>query len=277
MDKDNSSLFCALCGFLVCFVSKIFMDVNFDLQGRVALITGAGRGIGLGIARGLASRGCAVAIQDIELDVAQTAVAEIQSSGGRTLALGGDISDLSLPPILVESTMRELGGLHVLINNAAIQQRAHWLEFTPDEIEKEWRANLIAPILLCQRAVPVFREQNWGRIINLGSIQGKGGNARMLPYAMSKAALENMTRGLARELGPDNITVNLIAPGYFNTWRNRDDFQTPEDFEQRGRHLPLRRVGQPEDCAGIAVLLCSDAGSYITGQTIYVDGGLSAR
>src|SRR5215212_8710274 len=108
-------------------------SVNFDMEGRVALITGAGRGIGRGIARGLASRGCAVAIQDIDLEVAQAAVAEIEDSGGRALALGGDISDLSLPESLVENTVRELGGLHVLINNAAIQQRASWLEFTPDE------------------------------------------------------------------------------------------------------------------------------------------------
>ena len=247
------------------------------MQGRVALITGAGRGIGQGIARGLASQGCAVAIQDIELDVAQAAAAEIVESGGHAIALGGDIGDLALPETLIEATRRELGGLHVLINNAAIQKEENWLALTAHEMERQWRADVIAPVRLCQLAVPIFRAQKWGRIINLGSIQGKGGNPGMMPYAMSKAALENMTRGLARDLGPDSITVNMISPGYFNTWRNRDQFQTPEDFEKRSQWMPLRRIGEPEDCAGIALLLCSAAGSYITGQNIYVDGGLSSR
>ena len=247
------------------------------MQGRVALITGAGRGIGQGIARGLASQGCAVAIQDIELDVAQAAAAEIVENGGRAIALGGDIGDLALPETLVEATRCELGGLHVLINNAAIQKEENWLALTAHEMERQWRADVIAPVRLCQLAVPIFRAQKWGRIINLGSIQGKGGNPGMMPYAMSKAALENMTRGLARDLGPDSITVNMISPGYFNTWRNRDQFQTPEDFEKRSQWMPLRRIGEPEDCAGIALLLCSAAGSYITGQNIYVDGGMSAR
>lgn len=247
------------------------------MQGRVALITGAGRGIGQGIARGLASAGCAVAIQDIDEAAAQDAVAEICQSGGKAIALGGDIGDLALPEQLVEATRRELGGLHVVINNAAIQKQESWLETMPEEMERQWRADVIAPVRLCQLAVPIFREQKWGRILNLGSIQGKGGNPGMMPYAMSKAALHNMTLGLARELGPDGITVNMISPGYFNTWRNRDQFQTPEDFEKRGQWLPLRRVGEPEDCAGIALLLCSEAGGYITGQNIYVDGGMSAR
>lgn len=254
------------------------MDIpTFDMTGRVALITGAGRGIGFGIARGLASQGCAVAIQDIELDVAHEAAAQIEKEGGRALPLAGDISDLSLPAELIEDTRRELGGIHVLINNAAIQHEISWMEETIAEFEREWRANLLAPIELCRLCVPIFREQKWGRIINVGSIQGKGGNPTMLPYAMSKAALENMTKGISRELAEAGITVNMISPGYFNTWRNRDQFQTPEDFEKRSRWVPLKRIGEPEDCAGAALLLCSEAGSYITGQTLYIDGGISAR
>ncbi len=250
---------------------------SFDMTGRVALVTGAGRGIGKGMAQGLAAHGCAVAIQDIELDVAQEAADEIVNSGGRALALGGDVGNLALLEKWIEQTQCELGGLHVLINNAAIQKEGSWLEETPEEFEREWRANLLAPVRLCQLCVPIFKAQKWGRIINVGSIQGKGGNAGMLPYSMSKAALENMTKGLSRPLGQDGITVNMIAPGYYNTWRNRDQFQTPEDFEKRSQWIPLKRIGEPEDCAGAALLLCSDAGSYITGQTLYVDGGMSVR
>ena len=201
-------------------------DFSFDMTGRVALITGAGRGIGKGIALGLASYGCAVAIQDIELDVAQKVADEIKASGARALALGGDVGDLSLLEKWIEQTQSELGGLHVLINNAAIQKEGSWLEEAPEEFEREWRANLLGPIRLSQLSVPIFKAQKWGRIVNVGSIQGKSGNAGMLPYAMSKAALENMTKGLARDLGEHGITINMISPGYFNTWRNRDQFQS---------------------------------------------------
>ncbi len=99
----------------------------------------------------------------------------------------------------------------------------------------------------------------------------------MLPYSMSKSALENLTKALARDLATDGITVNMIAPGYFNTWRNREQFQKPEDFERGGKWVPMGRVGEPDDAGGLAVFLCSDASSYITGQTIFLDGGMSAR
>jgi len=248
------------------------------MDGRAALITGAGRGIGLGITRALASAGCAVAIQDIDADVARAEAEAIERAGGRAIAIGGDIADLSLPHRLVEQTVRQLGGLHVLVNNAAIQIEKDWLELSLDQITGQVNADLIAPLLLCQRAVPVFRGQRFGRIINIGSIQQKSGNPAMLPYAMSKAALENMTKGLARELAPEGITVNLLAPGYFNTWRNRDQFRTPQDLVDRGRtYVPMGRIGEPHDCAGIALVLASDAGGYVTGQTIYVDGGMSVR
>ena len=250
---------------------------NFNLDGKVALVTGAGRGIGLAIAQVLASAGCAVAIQDIEKDVAQNAIDEIVKLGGRGLALGGDITDLDLPRFLVEKTQENLGGLHILVNNAAIQIDKSWLELSREEIERQLRADQIAPILLCQFVAPLFKWQNWGRVLNIGSIQGCKGNPNMLAYSMSKSALENMTRALARDLAPHNVTVNNLCPGFFDTWRNRRDFPNEEEKRKRGEWLPAKRVGDPQDCAGLALLLCSEAGSYITGQTIYVDGGLSVR
>src|SRR5947209_11013309 len=134
------------------------------------------------------------------------------------------------------------------------------------------------PILIAQAAVPHFQRQRWGRILNIGSIQGLRGNAEMLPYAMSKAALANMTRVLARQHAGEGITANLIAPGWFNTYRNRGDFPMPGALAEKGRrHIPIGRIGEPRDAAGLALLLCSPAGEYITGQTVYVDGGLSAK
>jgi NAD(P)-dependent dehydrogenase (short-subunit alcohol dehydrogenase family) len=244
------------------------------MDGKVALITGAGRGIGLGMAQGLASVGCAIAIQDIEEGVARESAEQIKAGFKvETIAMGGDIGDLSLPEKLVKTTRERLGGIHVLINNAAIQSQQSWLDLSVEHMENELRADLIAPILLCQKVTPIFQSQQWGRIINVGSIQQRGGNTGMLSYSLSKAALEKFTIALAKSLAKDQITVNNIAPGWFNTLRNRHDLATPQIVKERGKNVPIGRVGEPEDCAGIAMLLCSDAGSYITGQTIYVAGG----
>lgn len=253
------------------------MSTNFRVDGKIALVTGAGRGIGLAIAKALAASGALVAIQDIELGVAQKEADAINASGGKAIALGGDIGDATLPERLIQETVSSLGGLHILINNAAIQVKRHWMESTPDELERLLRADLIAPIRLCQLAVPIFKAQRFGRIINIGSIQQKSGNVTMLGYSLSKAALVKFTMAIARDLAKDQITVNLIAPGWVNTYRNRADFTSPEDLKEKGRHIPLGRIAEPEDHVGMALLLCSEAGSYITGQSIHVDGGLSAR
>lgn len=252
------------------------MSTNFSVDGKVALVTGAGRGIGLAIAKALAAGGAAVAIQDIELAVAQKEADAINASGGKAIAIGGDIGDSALPEQLIQQTVASLGGLHILINNAAVQIHHHWLESTADELEGLLRADLIAPIRLCQLAVPIFKAQHFGRIINIGSIQQKKGNAWMLGYSLSKAALEKFTSAIARDLAKDQITVNLIAPGWVNTYRNRASFTSPEDLKEKGKHIPLGRIAEPQDHVGVALLLCSEAGSYITGQSIHVDGGLSA-
>jgi NAD(P)-dependent dehydrogenase (short-subunit alcohol dehydrogenase family) len=250
---------------------------DFRVEGKVALITGAGRGIGRAIAEALASAGAAVAIQDIELGIAQQAVAAIQQAGGRALALGGDLEDYNLAPQLIDQTRSALGGLHILVNNGAIQIEKPWLEQTPQEMLRVYQADNITPLVLSQIAARHFIAQKWGRIINIGSVQQRWGTPHMLPYAMAKASLSLMTRLMARDLAQHNVTVNQLAPGWFNTFRNRAEFPTVEEKVRRGRHVPLGRVGEPEDLGGIAVLLCSEAGSYITGQDIFVDGGLSAR
>ncbi len=252
------------------------MSTNFRVDGKVALITGAGRGIGLAMARALAAGGALVAIQDIDLAVAQKEADAINASGGKAIALGGDIGDPATPERLIQQTLASLGGLHILINNAAIQMHRHWLQSPPEEMEHQFRADLIAPIRLCQLAVPIFKAQHFGRIINIGSIQQKKGNTWMLAYSLSKAALEKFTVGIAREVAKDQITVNLIAPGWVNTYRNRESFTSPEDLKEKGTQIPLGRIAEPEDHEGIALLLCSEAGSYITGQSIHVDGGLGA-
>ena len=196
-------------------------DQLFDLTGRCALITGAARGIGLAMARALAGAGCGVAVQDIDEPAAAAAAAAITAAGGRAVALGGDLCDLTLPARLIPAAAAALGGLHILINNGSIQLPRPWLDVPAEEIERQFRADLVSPILFCQLVVPIFRRQRFGRIINLGSVQQRKANPGMLAYSIAKGGLEKLTQGLARELAPDQITVNQIAPGWINhTVRN---------------------------------------------------------
>ncbi len=251
---------------------------DFSLAGRVALVTGAGRGIGLGIARGLAAQGCAVAIGDIALDVAQGEAGKINNEGGKAIGVGGDMGDLTLAERLMEEVGERLGAIGILINNAAVQSNVPWLEVGPEVFEREYRVNVIMPQRLVQLAMPIFRRGGYGRIINVGSIQMRGGAADMLPYSTTKVAIAHLTRVWARELAAEGITSNLIAPGFFDTYRNREVVKwVHEDPTREKAWVPMGRMGKPEDCAGIAVCLCSPAGAYITGQHIFVDGGMSAK
>ena len=246
---------------------------QFRLDGRIALVTGAGRGIGLAIAQALAEAGAKVAIQDIDLAVAEAEVKKITDAGGQGVALGGDASKLDDVEAWVPKVTEALGPIDVLVNNAAIQDNMKFVEWPADEIESVLRANITAPIRLCQQVVPHMKQQKWGRILNIGSIQGLKGSLSMSPYAASKAAIHNLTISLARGLGEHGITCNALAPGVFDTLRNKEFFAHNE--ANNLKWLPLRRAGEPDDCAAIALLLCSDAGRYITGDVVSVDGGMA--
>lgn len=248
---------------------------DFNVSGRVVLITGSGRGIGLGMAKTLAGNGAAVAIQDIDESVARAEADAINAAGGKAVGLGGDLTDLSLPERLVEQAVAALGPIDVLVNNGSIQNPGSFLEQKFETMQREMNANVLVPTRLCQLVLPSMIERNWGRIINLSSIQGKGGNPHMVAYAMTRAALENLTKSLGRGFARHNITVNCIAPGYFNTFRNKPADAERIPKEVKNGWVPLGRCGEPEDCAGLTLLLCSQAGEYITGQTLHIDGGMS--
>lgn len=247
---------------------------DFTVTGRTALITGSARGIGLAMAKTLAAGGAAVAIQDIDYDVALSEAAAIRDAGGRAVGLGGDLTDLSLPDRLVEQTVAELGPISILINNGSIQHYGNFFDHPIERMRQELDANILAATRLCQLVIPAMQQAKWGRVINFSSIQAKNGNPSAPSYAMSRAAMENLTRGLGRRFARDGITVNCISPGWFDTYRNRNDLTSEEVKIDRGRHVPIGRLGKPEDCAGLCLLLCSRAGEYITGQVINVDGGM---
>jgi len=251
--------------------------VDFRLDGKAALITGAGRGIGLAMGQILTQHGCAVAIQDIDATVANEAVDTITAAGGKAVAIIGDLRDTPSAPAWVEQTVAAFGRFDILINNGAIQAHTDFLQVTADELLEKYRANFVTPVLLCQRAIPHMEKAGGGRIINLGSIQQIHGNRNMLAYSVTKMGMNHLTTATARWLAKKKITINTISPGWFNTYRNRDDFADEERARKVGREaVPWGRVGQPMDCAGAALLLCSPAGEYITGQTLFIDGGMSS-
>jgi glucose 1-dehydrogenase len=263
------------CGTLAFPAMKQAVEKLFDLTGKVALLTGAARGIGLAMAQALVSAGCAVAIQDIDLPTARTEAEAIKQSGGRAAAFGGDVRDLALPSQLVPEVIQQLGRLDILVNNAALQTEKHWLDIPIEQMQGDFNADLLCPIQFIKAVIPIFKSQQSGRIINIGSVQQRSTNPRMFAYSISKGALEKITAGLSRELAKDGITINQIAPGWINTDRNRHHLTSPEVVKEQGaKHIPIGRLGEPSDFRGIILLLCSDAGSYITGQSIFVDGGM---
>ncbi|MGC4030355.1 MAG: SDR family oxidoreductase [Tepidisphaeraceae bacterium] len=248
---------------------------DFCTSGRTALITGAARGIGLAMAEALAAGGAIVGIQDIDSAVAREAADRINAAGGRAVAFGGDLADVAMPDRLAAEAVAAMGQVDILINNGSIQSQVSFAEQDLNRVRTEFEANIVAPMRLCQLLIPPMAERRWGRVINLGSIQGIRGNAHMAAYAISRAAMTNLTIGLAKKYGKQGVTVNCIAPGWYNTYRNEWDLKDEETKRDRGKWLPLGRLGEPQDCAGMCVLLCSRAGEYITGQTLYVDGGMS--
>lgn len=250
---------------------------DFSVENRVALVTGAARGIGLAIVQALAAGGAKVVIQDIDEQIARHEAQSIVDQGGQACAVGGDCTDLDSAPMIVQRALDRFGTIDILINNAAIQQWAEFVSYPIDQMLHQCNCNIVFPVRMCQLVIPGMVRQKWGRILNISSIQALLGNSAMPVYAMSKSAIENLTRGLARKYAEHGITVNAIGPGWFKTTRTAEDFQTEEQTIEKGKRVPSGRVGFPDDCAGLAILLCSRAGEYITGQTIYVDGGLHLK
>jgi 3-oxoacyl-[acyl-carrier protein] reductase len=245
----------------------------FDLTGRVAIVTGAAGGLGQGICPSLAAAGAAVACVDRDGGRAEEIARRISDAGGRALALEYDVSDPASVTSMVERVVAELGGVDVLVNNAAIYPRREWTEITPEEWDQVLGTNLRG-YFLCARAVfDAMRERGGGRIVNLSSVTFFVGLSHLLDYVSSKGGVIGLTRALAREVGPAGMTVNAIAPGAFPTDAEKIH-PNPEQYEQWVLdQQSLKRRGTPEDVGNLVVFLASDAASFITGQTIVIDGG----
>jgi 3-oxoacyl-[acyl-carrier protein] reductase len=246
-----------------------------DLEGKVALVTGGGTGIGRAISIALARCGCNVVVNysRSKADSDET-VSEIESQGGQAIAIQADVTDESQVQLLIDKMCDQFGGLDILIANAGGPTE---ICPTPELTSENWDTGLglnCKSVFYCvKHSVPKLPAQG-GRIIINSSISARsGGGPGMITYAAAKGAMNNMVRGWAKEFAPQGITVNAIAPGVIWT-RIHEKKTSPADYKKLIERIPLSREGKPQDCAGAVLLLASDEGSYITGQIIEINGGM---
>lgn len=249
---------------------------RFD--GRVAVITGAARGIGFGTARRFAEEGASVAIIDLDEAAASEAAGKLELvDGARSVGIGCDVADAASVDAAVERVVSELGGIHILVNNAGVTRDNLLFKMSEEDWDTVMAVHLKGAFLMTRAAQRHFVEQKYGKIINLSSVSALG-NRGQANYSAAKMGVQGFTRTLGIELGPFGVNANAIAPGFIATEMTdataRRLKMEPEQLrEMNAEHNPVRRVGHPEDIAAAAAFLCSDEASYITGQTLYVDGG----
>jgi NAD(P)-dependent dehydrogenase (short-subunit alcohol dehydrogenase family) len=245
------------------------------LEGRRALVTGAGIGIGQGIARELARQGASVAIHYAHSgDGAREVCMEIAAAGGRATILRGDLARVAECRRVVDEAAAELGGLDILVNNSGVTKSRDPLALSEAEYDELFSVNVRAAYFCAQRAVPHL-EKRGGAIVSVSSIHGGAGFPGHAAYAATKGALNAFTRALAMDLAPRRIRVNAVAPGLIETPRY---FEMPNySSERTARRVPWGRMGEPGDVAGVVAFLVSPAADYVTGQLLYVDGGINAR
>ncbi len=241
-----------------------------SLNGRVAVITGAGSGIGRAVALRLAEDRAKIAIWDINLAGAEETAQLIRDAGGTAIAINADCSDKAVIKAAADQTRAELGPIAILVNNAGIAPFTPFLDTDDDLFDKVIRINLRGPWLVTKEVVPDMLAAGWGRVINITSSSVQSGSPAQGHYVSSKGGLMGMTKALALEFAPTGITFNMIPPGFIDTPMLR---AAPVDIEAFAASLPMKRVGKPEDIAAAAAYLASEEASYITGQTISTNGG----
>ncbi len=241
---------------------------------KTAFVTGSSRGIGRAIAIRLAQDGYKVIVHGAEnIAKAEETKRIIEQKGGVAEVIISDLTDIEKTRALCES----IRAVDVLVLNASLQYRTPWQEITTKACYEQLNCNFVSSMLLIQAVAPHMQKNAWGRIVTIGSVQEAKPHPDMLVYSASKAAQTNMMKSLSLQLAKDGITVNNVAPGVIYTDRNVEALSDPVYAQKVTDSIPVGFYGEPEDCAGIVSLLCSDEGRYITGQNIFVDGGKSVQ
>jgi NAD(P)-dependent dehydrogenase (short-subunit alcohol dehydrogenase family) len=250
---------------------------RFSLSGRTALITGGSRGIGRSIALAMAAAGARVAVCSRHLEACQVVVDEVATAGGVGLAVAGNVGRADQAPTIVAEVMEHFGALDILVNNAATNPQFGKLVDAEDSaVDRVFEVNVQGPLRLTAAAVHAWMAEHGGSVINIASVGGISPEPLIGAYNASKAALINLTRTLAHELGESGIRVNAIAPGLVETDFARLLVDTPSIHDHIVGLTALKRHAQPDEIAGAAVFLASEAASYVTGSVIVVDGGATA-
>ncbi|MDA0262670.1 MAG: 3-oxoacyl-[acyl-carrier-protein] reductase [Chloroflexi bacterium] len=248
---------------------------GIDLGGKVALVTGASRGIGAAVARRLAQAGARVAVNyHASPDAATAIVASINDSGGEAILAGGDVSQEEAAQSVIKRVVDHFGRVDILVNNAGITKDRLLLRMTPEDFDGVMNVNLRGAFLCTKYIMPHLIRQRSGRVINMSSVVGLSGNPGQANYAAAKAGLVGLTKAVAREVASRNVTVNALAPGYIST--AMVDELTEETQKKILSNIPMGRFGTAEDVAEAVVFIASDGASYITGQVLTIDGGMIA-
>jgi len=250
---------------------------RFSLEGRVALVTGSGRGLGLQMAKALAEAGAHVVLSGRSSDLLEQAVASITSAGGKASAAAFDVADLDAGRETIARLHADHGRLDILINNVGARDRRVFAAFSDAEILNLIQTDLLSAIALSRSAAEIMKGQGYGRLISVTSIIGSMARAGDAIYPIAKQGLTGLVRSLAAEYGPFGVTSNAIAPGMFATETNAGISADPGMIAFMRQRVPLQRWGQPEEIAGAALFLASDAGSFVNGHVLTVDGGMSIQ
>ena len=255
---------------------NINLNERFNLKGKIALITGSARGIGRAIAIGLAEYGATVVVHGVkESEPLKTSLEAVRKHSPQSIAITGDLADATVPAQMLENIKQQLGTLpDIIVANASIQYRTKWFEISLEQATSQMQVNFNSTLAFMQGCYESMKEKHWGRIVTIGSVQEFRPHPDMPIYAASKSAQENLVRNVARQVAQFGITVNNIAPGVFYTDRNEEALGNPEYAKKVTDCIPSHTYAEPADAAGAALLLCSDAGKYITGANIVIDGGL---
>jgi glucose 1-dehydrogenase len=247
-----------------------------ELKNKIALVTGASRGIGAAIARDLAAAGATVALNYCQsADKAEAVCRDIESAGGRAFTVRADVARRDEIDAMLAHMEAELGPVDILVNNAAVESRGGALDFSEADYDRILDTNLKGAFRCAQRALPGMKSRGWGRVINISSVHEHTPTGFCTPYSMSKGGLLMMTRELALEFSPFGITVNNVTPGAIRTDMNREVLSDPAYAARVIAKTPARMIGEPQDVSRAVVFLASPAARFITGATLFIDGGLS--